>query len=65
MNLPRLCAHMSIGIMRVEQGVHVPKGQRRYPPEFRAEAVHLVRQGERSPEQVAGALGCSAQAIRH
>jgi putative transposase len=65
MDLPRLRAHMSIGIMRVEQGVQVPKGQRRYPPEFRAEAIRLVRQGERSPEQVAGALGCSAQSIRN
>ena len=51
--------------MRVEQGGHVPKCQRRYPPEFRAEAIRLVRDGERNPEQLASALGCSAQSIRN
>lgn len=36
-----------------------------YPPEFRTEAVRLVRSGERTSEQLARELGCSAQAIRN
>ena len=35
-----------------------------YPPEFRTEAVRLVRAGGRGPEELARDLGCSAQAIR-
>ena len=36
-----------------------------YPPEFRLEAVRLVRSGERTSEGLARDLGCSAQAIRN
>ncbi len=36
-----------------------------YPPEFRTEAVRLVRSGGRTPEQLARDLGWSAQAIRN
>jgi transposase len=47
-----------------EEGAHMPKSHPPYPPEFRAEAVRLVRSGERTPEGLARDLGCSAQAIR-
>ena len=36
-----------------------------YPPEFRAEAVRLVREGGRTAEQLAQDLGCSGQTIRN
>lgn len=42
----------------------MPKSHPPYPPEFRTEAVRLVRSGERTPEGLARDLGCSAQAIR-
>jgi putative transposase len=51
--------------MRVAQGVHVPTGHRSYSPEFRAEAIRLIREGERNAEQLARVLGCSAQSIRN
>ena len=35
------------------------------PPEFRAEAVRLVREGGRNPDQLARDLGCSGQTIRN
>jgi transposase len=47
-----------------EEGVHMPRRHPPYPPEFRAEAVRLVRSGERIPEQLSRDLGCSARAIR-
>jgi len=43
----------------------VPKSHAPYPPEFRAEAVRLVREGGRTPEQLAQDLGCSGQVIRN
>jgi transposase len=42
----------------------MPRSHPPYPPAFRAEAVRLVRSGERTAEQMARDLGCSAQAIR-
>ena len=42
----------------------MPKSHPPYPPEFRAEAVRLVREGGRNPEQLARDLGCSGQVIR-
>ncbi len=48
----------------VPEEVHLPKSHPPYPPEFRAEAVRLVRPGERNPEALARDLGCSPQAIR-
>jgi transposase len=43
----------------------VPKSHPPYAPEFRAEAVRLVREGGRSPDQLAQDLGCSGQVIRN
>ena len=43
----------------------MPKTHPPYAPEFRAEAVRLVREGGRTPEQLAEDLGCSGQVIRN
>jgi transposase len=45
----------------------MPRGHthRPYPPEFRAEAVRLVRDGGRTPRELAVDLGCSEEAIRN
>ena len=43
----------------------MPKSRPPYPPEFRAEAVRLVREGGRTPDQLARDLGCSGQTIRN
>ena len=37
----------------------------RYAPEFRAEAIRLVRDGGRTPGQLARDLGCTTETIRH
>jgi transposase len=37
---------------------------RPYPPEYRADAVRLVREGGRSIADVAGSLGVSTEALR-
>ncbi len=42
----------------------VPKTRPPYPPEFRREAVALVRREGRSIPDVAAALGCSQQSLR-
>jgi transposase len=36
-----------------------------YPPAFRAEAVRLVREGGRTPRQLAEDLGCSDETVRN
>lgn len=36
-----------------------------YPPEFRAEAIRLVRSGDRSVSEIAKDLGVSAQSLRN
>ena len=43
----------------------MPKSHPPYPPEFRTEAVRLVREGSHSPDQLAQDLGCSGQVIRN
>jgi transposase len=43
----------------------VPRSRPPYPPEFRAEAVRLVREGLRQPEELARDLGCTGQTIRN
>jgi transposase len=42
----------------------VPRTRPAYPPEFRREAVELVRQGRSIPD-VAESLGVSPQSLRH
>jgi transposase-like protein len=46
-----------------EKGVTVPKG-RKFPPEFRAEAVRLHRMGERSLRETAEELGIAPESLR-
>jgi transposase len=36
-----------------------------YPPEFRREAIRLLRSGGRSAKQLAGELGCTEQTPRN
>ncbi len=36
-----------------------------YPPEFRREAVRLLRSGERTVPELARELGCSPQSLRN
>ena len=43
----------------------MPKSHPPYPPEFRAAAVRLVREGGRTPDELAQVLGCSGQVIRN
>ena len=43
----------------------MPKTRPPYPPEFRREAVALLRSGARSPRQLAAELGCSEQTLRN
>jgi transposase len=54
-----------LGTTIPEEGVHRPRSHPPYPRQFRLEAVQLVRSRERTPEQLARDLGCSAQAIRN
>ena len=42
----------------------MPRTRPAYPPEFRREAVELVRASGRSIPQIAGELGCSPQSLR-
>jgi transposase len=44
-------------------GVHVPRTRPPYPPEFRAEAVRLLRTTGKTPQQVADDLGVSRQSV--
>ena len=43
----------------------MPKTKPPYPPEFREEAVRLVRSSDRSPREIAGDLGVSEQTLRN
>lgn len=43
----------------------MPRSRTPYPPEFRAEAVRLVREGGRLPEELARDLGCTSQSIHN
>lgn len=42
----------------------MPSSRPPYPPEFRTEAVRLVREAGRSIKQTARDLGCSPEALR-
>jgi transposase len=41
----------------------MPRTRPPYPPEFRQEAVRLLRSGARSTKQLAAELGCSPQTL--
>jgi transposase len=43
----------------------MPKTKPPYPPEFRQEAVRLVRSSGRSTREIAGDLGVSEQTLRN
>src|SRR5437763_15568603 len=43
----------------------MPRTRPPYPPEFRLEAVRMLRAGMRSPKQLAVELGCSEQTLRN
>ena len=43
----------------------MPKTRPPYAPEFRREAVGLLRSGVRTPKQLAAELGCSEQTLRN
>ncbi len=43
----------------------MPKTKPPYPPEFREEAVRLVRSSGRSPREIATDLGVSEQTLRN
>ena len=48
-----------------ERSVWMPRTRPPYPPEFRLEAVRMLRAGVRSPKQLAVELGCSEQTLRN
>jgi transposase len=41
----------------------MPRTRPPYPPEFRQEALRLLRSGGRTPKQLAAELGCSEQTL--
>ena len=43
----------------------MPSTRPPYPPEFRREAIRLLRSGVRTPRQLAAELGCSEQTLRN
>ena len=43
----------------------MPRTRPQYPPEFRLEAVRMLRAGMRSPKQLAAELGCAEQTLRN
>lgn len=43
----------------------MPRTRRPYPPEFRAEAVRLVRESGKKMAEVARDLGVSTESLRH
>lgn len=43
----------------------MPRTRPPYPPEFRIEAVRILRSGARSPKQLAAELGCSEQTLHN
>jgi len=43
----------------------MPKTRPPYPPEFRLEALRLLRSGVRTPKQLAAELGCSEQTLQN
>lgn len=54
-----------MGTLVPRKGVHMPRSHPPYPPEFRTEAVRLVRSGEIPLAQVARDLGIADQTLRN
>jgi transposase len=48
-----------------EGGAEMGRTRPPYSPEFRQEALRLLRSGDRSPKQLAGELGCTEQTLRN
>ena len=42
----------------------MPRGRPPYSPEFRAEAVRLIREGSRKPNELSRELGCAEETLR-
>jgi transposase len=55
----------TLGTIGPRRGVHVPRTRPPYPPEFRAEAIRLVRSGGKLIREVAEDLGVSEQTLRN
>lgn len=56
----------TLGQPSPHEEVPVPqKFTRPYPPEFRAEAIRLVREGGRAIPDVGGSLGVSGESLRN
>jgi len=73
-SLPVLAADLGIGVASdsrtLDHWVYVrrcpmPRTHPPYPPEFKAEAVRLVRSSEKSIPALAADLGVSSEALRH
>ena len=43
----------------------MPRTRPPYPPEFRLEAIRMLRAGVRTPKQLAAELGCAEQTLRN
>jgi transposase len=54
-----------LGPLAPDRRSQVPKTRPPYPPEFRREALRLMREEGRTPEQLERELGVSAQTLRN
>jgi transposase-like protein len=55
-----------LGIWSPEKkGVHLPTTKPPYPPEFRREAVRLLRSSDKTIPRIAADLGISDQSLRN
>ena len=67
MDFPRFDGHLSPGSIWTRQEDHqvsTNRSGRRYPPEFKAEAVELYRRSGKSIETVAAELGIGSETLR-
>lgn len=65
MDLTGLVDTETLGALAPWKEPIVPRTQRPYPEEFRAEAVRLVRESGKTMTQVAADLGVSVESLRH